>query len=126
MQLHLQQSAHQHLVQKVEATQIRLNSGLQNASFWLCPNRGPKPFALSDLSELTVERLEPVLADQPDILLLGTGERLRFPSAELRARILAKRVGLEVMDNAAAARTFNVLVGEHRHVQAIFLLGVLA
>lgn len=123
MQLHLQQSAHQHLVRKVEAGQILLNSGVQTQSFWLCPNRGPSPLSLPALMDWQIDLLEPILAGAPDILLLGTGQRMMFPTASLRAQILARRVGLEVMDNAAAARTFNVLVGEHRHVQAIFLLG---
>lgn len=122
MQLHLQQSAHQHLVRKVETDRILLNSGLQAQSFWLCPSRGPTVMALRSVADLNLEVLAPVLAGEPDILLLGTGARIVFPSAALRAAVLSRRVGLEVMDNAAAARTFNVLVGENRHVQAVFLL----
>lgn len=123
MQLHLQQSAHQHLVRKVEPDRILLNSGLQTESFWLCPSLGASALALRSVADLNMDLLEPVIAAQPDILLLGTGSRIVFPSVALRAQVLARRVGLEVMDNAAAARTFNVLVGENRHVQAVFLLG---
>jgi uncharacterized protein len=59
----------------------------------------------------------------PDVLLIGTGRQIRFPPVEVRAQLLARRIGVEVMDNAACARTFNVLAGEGRSVMAIFLLG---
>ncbi|NJR44019.1 hypothetical protein HC761_00670 [bacterium] len=55
-------------------------------------------------------------ARAPDVVLLGTGLRLQFPRAEIRAAFLSRRIGLEVMDIAAAARTFNVLLGEQRKV----------
>ena len=38
------------------------------------------------------------------------------------AALLTRGIGLEVMDNAAAARTFNVLANEGRRVVAGFLL----
>ena len=38
------------------------------------------------------------------------------------AACLTRGIGIEVMDNAAAARTFNVLATEGRRVLAAFLL----
>ena len=55
--------------------------------------------------------------------LLGTGERQVFPSAAVMAACLTCGIGIEVMGNAAAARTFNVLAGEGRRVVAGFILG---
>ena len=55
-------------------------------------------------------------------VLLGTGERQRFPSPAAMAAMLTRGIGIEVMDNAAAARTFNVLANEGRRVVAGFLL----
>lgn len=60
--------------------------------------------------------LEAVLALRPDILVLGTGEVQDFPPPELLARIAGRRVGLEVMNNRAACRTYNVLRAESRNV----------
>ena len=56
------------------------------------------------------------------IVLLGTGLRQRFPTAAILARFLTRGVGVEVMDNAAAARTFNVLAAEGRRAVAAFML----
>lgn len=54
----------------------------------------------------------------PEFLLFGTGDSQRFPSPELRAAFEAAGIGLEVMDTGAAARTYNVLIGEDRRVAA--------
>ena len=74
------------------------------------------------MDELTAADLEPVLALQPEVLLLGSGARQVFPPHELLARLYAARVGFEVMDTGAACRTYNVLVGEGREVAAALLI----
>jgi uncharacterized protein len=62
------------------------------------------------------------LADlEPEIVLLGTGERLRFPRPELTRALTEARIGLEVMDIRAACRTFNILAAEDRKVAAALL-----
>jgi uncharacterized protein len=66
--------------------------------------------------------MEPVLALMPSVVLLGCGPRLVFPSAAVMAACLTRGIGIEAMDNAAAARTFNVLASESRKVVAGFLL----
>jgi uncharacterized protein len=60
---------------------------------------------------------------KPEVILIGTGARQVFPPAEVMAAALRRGVGIEVMDNAAAARTHAVLAGEGRRVVAAFILG---
>jgi len=63
-----------------------------------------------------------LLADlKPEIVLLGTGERLRFPRPELTRALIEARIGLEVMDIQAACRTYNFLAAEERKVAAALL-----
>ena len=57
-----------------------------------------------------------------DIVVLGTGERQRFPHPRLTATLSEAGVGLEVMDLKAACRTYNILVAEERNVAAALLL----
>jgi len=72
--------------------------------------------------ELRPEHVGAILALEPEVALLGTGERQRFPPAEIRAAFAARGVGLEVMDLGAACRTYNILVQEERRaVAALFL-----
>jgi len=74
------------------------------------------------IGELNAADLEPVLALKPQVLLLGSGARQVFPSPELLAQLYAARIGFEVMDTAAACRTYNVLVGEGRDVAAALII----
>ncbi len=57
----------------------------------------------------------------PEIVLLGTGSRLRFPRPELTRALIDARIGLEVMDIQAACRTYNILAAEERKVVAALL-----
>ena len=58
---------------------------------------------------------------KPEILLLGTGPRQRFPHPRLIRALAAKRIGVEAMDLQAACRTYNILMAEERRVAAALL-----
>jgi uncharacterized protein len=58
---------------------------------------------------------------EPEIVLLGTGARLRFPRLELTRPLMEARIGFEVMDVQAACRTYNILAAEERKVAAALL-----
>ncbi len=73
-----------------------------------------------DISELRAEDFDALLATNPEIVILGTGESNEFAPRELVFALARQNVGLEVMGTKAAARTFNVLAGEGRKVAAIF------
>lgn len=74
----------------------------------------------------TFDQLEPahldtILALEPEIVLLGTGESQRFPRREFMRVMLEKGIGLEVMDTPSACRTYHVLMAEGRLVVAALL-----
>lgn len=100
----------------------RVNDRTLSASFILSPHQLVEHWPVTDSGALTPDDLAPLLALQPEVILLGTGERQVFPPAAVLAACLRQGVGLEVMTNAAAARTFNVLASESRKVVAGFLL----
>jgi uncharacterized protein len=70
------------------------------------------------LAELSAEHLQTIRELQPELLLIGSGSAMRFPSSEQLAALIKLGIGYEVMDTAAACRTFNVLVSEGRKVVA--------
>jgi uncharacterized protein len=53
---------------------------------------------------------------QPEVILFGTGKQLTFPPQDCLSVIQQLNLGYEVMDTAAACRTFNVLAAEGRDV----------
>lgn len=70
-------------------------------------------------TELEIEHLEPILALEPEVVVLGTGSRQIFPSAAVRDAFAARGIALEPMDLHAACRTYNILVQEARRVVAV-------
>lgn len=72
--------------------------------------------------EITGEHLLALAGLDVEVLVVGTGERLRFPPREALAALAARGVGVEVMDTPAACRTFNILAAEDRLVVAALLL----
>jgi uncharacterized protein len=98
------------------------NGDIRRSSFVLSVDGALQDWAPGDAKALIESDLAPVLAQQPDVFLLGTGPRQVFPSAAVMAACLSRRIGIEVMDNAAAARTFNVLSSEGRKVLLAMLL----
>ena len=72
--------------------------------------------------ELSIADFEPAIALSPEIILFGTGEQQRFPDNALMTEIMRQGIAFEVMDTAAACRTFNVLVSEFREVVAALLV----
>lgn len=74
------------------------------------------------LSELTYQDFASAEALEPDILLFGSGKNLVFPDFDIIRKLRAKGISLEVMDTAAACRTFNVLRSEDRHVVAVLMV----
>jgi uncharacterized protein len=91
-------------------------------SFLLLPDRVVEHWPVTRVQTLDSAHVEPMLALQPELVLLGTGARQAFPAASFMAGFLRKGVGIEVMDNAATARTYDLLAGEGRRVLAAFIL----
>jgi len=80
------------------------------------------PWAGQDFAALTTAHFEWIAHRELDILLLGTGNRLRFPHPSLTRALVEARIGLEVMDIGALCRTYNILVSEGRSVGAAVLI----
>ncbi|MEE9929164.1 Mth938-like domain-containing protein [Microvirgula aerodenitrificans] len=80
------------------------------------------PWPASSFETLTEDDFAALLAHDPEVVVLGTGPRLRFPHPRLTAALTARQIGVEVMDTPAACRTFNILVSEDRRVLAAILL----
>jgi uncharacterized protein len=109
-------------IRAVDAGGVTVNDRRLERSFILTPDTLVEDWPARDVAQLVPADLEPLLALQPAVVLLGTGPRLRFPPPAVMAACLSRGIGLEAMDNAAAARTFTVLAGESRRVVAAFLL----
>ena len=123
MKLQLDTSGSGHIILSYTATAIRLSQHTLERSFIVCPDRLIADWAPQTLAELMPEHFDPVLTLNPEIVLLGTGTRLCFPAANIVAPLRTRQIGFEIMDTAAACRSYNVLLSEGRHVvAAIFMI----
>jgi uncharacterized protein len=79
---------------------------------WQCPR----------FEDLSADHFERLLELAPELVIFGSGTRLRFPQPAWLGALAARRIGVETMDTVAACRTYNILAGEDRHVIAALLM----
>jgi uncharacterized protein len=72
--------------------------------------------------DLGAEHFELLAQVEAEVVIFGSGSRIRFPQAAWLKPLMAKRIGIETMDTAAACRTYNILAQEGRSVAVALLL----
>jgi uncharacterized protein len=82
----------------------------------------PRPWQVSSTEALTPAHFEALLALGPEVVIFGSGPRLKFVSPALYRSLIERRIGIETMDSGAACRTYTVLANEGRKVVAAILL----
>ncbi len=88
------------------------------------PDRPTRAWEPQRFAQLQAEHLAPLALCGAELVILGTGQRLRFPPPAWLAPFAVQRVGLETMDTAAACRTYNILASEGRKVIAALLFDI--
>lgn len=123
MKLHLNTGAGQLTFTGYGSDHVVIN-GHRHESSLLLSAQGVEiaPWTGLGFDALTAAHFEWVAQRELDILLLGTGTRLRFPHPSLTRSLVEARIGLEVMDIGALCRTYNYLISEGRSVGAAVLI----
>lgn len=101
---------------------IRIGGRLLSRSFAVGATVLIDDLGIDHVSAMTEAVFDQLLESRPDVVLIGTGMRRCELSPPLLYRALSRGTGVEVMDNAAAARTYNLLLGENRNVLTVFIL----
>ena len=79
-------------------------------------------WAAGRFEDLGASHFEQLAQLEPEVVIFGSGSRIRFPRAAWLQPLVARRIGLETMDTPAACRTYNILAQEGRHVAVALLL----
>lgn len=114
MKLHASNTKQYQTVTGYDDSGVEINAVHFSKSLVVMPETPPRDWDVSNFNDLTLEHFERILADEPDVVILGTGARQRFVHPKLTAPLTMRRIGVECMDNAAACRTYNILMGEGR------------
>lgn len=121
MKFHLEDTAGLNTITGHGVDHVLVNGVRHDSPLLVGPDIGPLRWDALDFASLQAVHFEALLAHDPELVLLGTGRRLRFPPPALTRCLAAARVGIEVMDTPAACRTYNILGGEGRRVLAALL-----
>ena len=101
---------------------LKVNQSEYTTSLIIFPDKLYTDWPVASVDDLEVPHFEQIITRNPDIVLLGTGLQQKFPSVELRRSLVQAQLNLEVMDTAAACRTYNLLVAEGRDVAAAVII----
>jgi len=121
MKLHLDNNPALNAVTAYGSGWIEINRERHAGAVLVRPQGEILAWEAATFEALTREHFAGILAHAPEVVLLGTGSRQRFPHPSLTAPLAGARIGLEVMDTGAACRTYNILMSEGRRVLAVLL-----
>lgn len=97
---------------------ISINGKSFSSSLIVTVSQLEENWNLDAIEALQDEHIKQLLSFNPELILIGTGNRLVFPAVEVYAAVINHGIGIEFMDTAAACRTYNILMNEGRNVVA--------
>lgn len=112
-----------YIVRSYTTNSITINEEIYQTSVYVSPDKLIRDIKLRSANDLSINSIQFILDFTPELLILGTGEKLIFPPGQFIAALAQQNIGFEAMDHAAACRTYAVLCAEQRRVGALFLLG---
>jgi uncharacterized protein len=101
---------------------VVVNDQTYRNSLIVLPDRVIPDWPPRSVETLAAGHVEILAALETEVVLFGTGRRLRFPDSRLLAPLISAGMGFEIMDTGAACRTYNILMSEGRNVAAALLM----
>jgi uncharacterized protein len=121
MKLHLNTTPGNRIVSHAPG-EVVVNQTRYTTSLVVTPQRIIADWPPQCFADLQAAHFEILAGLKPEVVVLGTGQRLRFPAPALTASLVNAGIGLEVMDTAAACRTYNILMGDGRLIAAAIMM----
>ena len=122
MKLHTSSTDQYQTVTGYDQTGVEINARRYDYSVLVMPETPPRAWDVRHFEDLTPAHFEAIAAESPDVVILGTGDKQRFIHPRLITALSSRRIGVECMDNQAACRTYNILMGEGRKVTLALII----
>lgn len=101
---------------------IEINALPYKHSLLVMPEGDIDPWTVTKPEDLTLAHFQAIADKKPELVIFGSGQRIKFPSPALLVPLIQAKIGIETMDTQAACRTYNILMGEGRLVLAALIL----
>lgn len=111
-----------YVITAYDDSSVSINGKTFSQSLVVTNTRLNENWDITDITLLTSSHIEQVLCFQPELIIIGTGNKLVFPSIEIYSGIIEHGIGVDFMDTGAACRTYNILMSEGRDVVAGLIL----
>ncbi|MCB1603347.1 MAG: MTH938/NDUFAF3 family protein [Gammaproteobacteria bacterium] len=111
------------IISSATSDEIVVNGNTIQESCIINSNTVMTDLQLKSIEQLSSTHIEYLLSNRPEIIILGSGLVHQFPQVDLLQPLAQNNVGLEVMTNKSAVRTFNVLMAEDRNVACLLIIG---
>jgi uncharacterized protein len=121
VKLHLANTAGLNMFTAYGDDYVAVNHEKHLKNLILLPESIIHEWSTATVETLAASDMQKLLELGTEIILLGTGKRLRFPAGPLMRPFAPAGIGLEIMDLQAACRTYNILAAEGRKVAAALL-----
>ena len=111
-----------YVITAYDTDSISINGKPFDSSLIIAPTQLNENWGISNVDNLCKEHIERILALKPELIIIGTGNKLVFPAVEIYAATIELGIGVDFMDTHAACRTYNILMSEGRDVVAGIIL----
>jgi uncharacterized protein len=109
-------------IQRYDEGEIIIAEQSYRQSLIVLPDQVIDDWSPGSINDLAKDDFIQLMELGAEIVLLGTGRQQHFPHPSLTQPLMQQRIGLEVMDTAAACRTYNILMAEGRRVAAALFM----
>ena len=122
MKIALDNASGVNVIKSYAPGRVQIREHHYSRSLIVMPHRLLPEWGAHDAGALRASDFQAIIEHRPEVLILGTGERQVFPDPAIFGTLMDLGIGFEVMDNAAACRTYNVLIAEERRAALALML----
>ena len=122
MKLNKDTSNSKYIIEKYENDGITISQKKYCSSLIISHDKLIGNWNIKDISEININHFNEIFAINPDVIIIGSGKNHKFLDNKILAEIMAKGIGIEVMNTQSACRTYTVLESEGRNVVAALII----
>lgn len=122
MKLHLTTAENNYLITGYDENYIGVNNQRYQQSLIVMAQQLDTEWPVSEFTQITEVQMAELANLNPEVVLLGTGQKHQFLHPKIYQALTQKGIPLECMTTAAACRTYNILMSEGRNVLAALII----